>query len=234
MNWIKPFWIISLLTALTLEGSSILASKAGLLLFNDPPAYTMQPPTGLNWRNEKYAWGTWHKTNATDRHVSRCFDVRYQSNDVGARDSDDYKEIDGGNNVAVLGDSFVEGYGIDLDQTFARMLEHSYGKKGLNFGATGAFGPVQQYLIYDGLVSQIPHNEIVYFFLPANDFSDNADTSMDSFAGRFRPYFTKAEPVIEDGGNDSYQIIYPPDATPSDSYPSGMFGGPNVNYLARI
>ncbi|MCG8544207.1 MAG: hypothetical protein MJE12_08375, partial [Alphaproteobacteria bacterium] len=61
----------------------------------------------------------------------------------------------------------------------------------------------------------LPHDEVVYFFMPSNDFVDNSDQYMKLYGDRYRPYFRKKP------DSRSYKIIYPPDAVPSESFPSG-------------
>ena len=207
MSWISRGIIFIIL----FEVFSFSASKLELLLFNDSPGAYSRIYTGTEWRTENHAWGAWHKVNSkADRHQKSCFDVVYESNDVGARDSIDYLSLSSDNNVAIIGDSMVEGYGVDHADTFSYKLKGVYGKQGLNFGASGNFGPVQQYLLYKSLIAKIPHNEVIYFFLPANDFSDNDGHEMEYFGDRYRPYFF---------GKD-YEIVYPDRATPTEWFPS--------------
>ena len=156
MIWISRCIIIVLL----FELFSFSTSKLELLLFNDSPGAYSRIYMGKEWRTEKEPWGAWHKVNSeTDRHQMSCFNTTYKSNDVGARDSINYLSLSSNNNVAIIGDSFVEGYGIDIKDTFSYKLKKSYGKQGLNFGVSGNFGPVQEYLIYKLLIAKIPKSK---------------------------------------------------------------------------
>ncbi|MDA7437900.1 hypothetical protein N8773_00875 [Candidatus Pseudothioglobus singularis] len=178
---------------------------------------------GSEWRNEKELWGAWHKKNSRSRHVKECFNITYQSNDIGARDTENYLTIDNNDNVVVIGDSFVEGLGVPMEDTFSFRLKDEYGKKGLNFGASGNSGPLQQYLLYKNLASTIPHNEVVYLFLPSNDFEDN-DGRHSIYGNRYRPYFT---------GNE-YKITYPNGAVPSNFFPSGLNHSRYIRAIKRF
>jgi hypothetical protein len=207
MIWISRGVIFILL----FELFSFFASKLELLLFNDSPGAYSRIYIGNEWRTEKDPWGAWHKLNSkADRHQKSCFDITYKSNDVGARDSTNYLSLSDNNNVAIIGDSFAEGYGVDNKDTFSYKLKESYGKQGLNFGASGNFGPTQEYLLYKLLIAKIPHNEVIYFLLPSNDFVDNDVNNIHSFGNRYRPYFS---------GND-YKIVYPEKAAPAEWFPS--------------
>ena len=118
-------------------------------------------------------WGSWHKPNSRDRHRKICFDVEYQSNNLGARDNEIYDKNLPNDSIILIGDSFIEGMGVNLQDTFGEILEKEIGRKVLNFGSGGFFGPVQEAILYASLASKLPHNEIIYFFLPANDFVEN-------------------------------------------------------------
>ena len=54
--------------------------------------------------------------------------------------------------------------GVQLEDTFAEVLEKRIGRKVLNFGSAAHFGPVQAEILYRTLASKFPHNEIIYFF----------------------------------------------------------------------
>ena len=226
MKFVSKFLIIALVVIVCFELFSFAASKAGLLLVNSPPQYKVAT-WGDDWRNEKHPWGAWHKVKLSDQHTRSCFDVTYQSNDVGARDKHDYLGLKDTDNVAVIGDSFVEGVGVALEKTFTHQLKKKYGKRGLNFGTSGNFGPVQQYLIHKKLIKELPHDEVVYFFMPSNDFVDNSDRYMKLFGSRYRPYFSKKN------GDETYEIIYPPNAVPSETFPSGDATGASPQGITR-
>ena len=198
-------------TLVLIEFFSFVATKAGLLLFNETPWYTTERYVGLNWRTDDQPWGAWHAPNATDRHVTECFDVTYQSNNVGARDTRDYSEFESPESIVLLGDSFAEGYGVNIEDSFAKRVERQSGRPVLNFGTAGYVGPVQQVMIYEDLASLFPHSEVIYLFLPENDFVDNAPDQMPAFGNRYRPYYKFA------GG--SYAVVYPENAVQGAPYP---------------
>ncbi len=212
MSWIKTISLNCLILVFALEGGALLLTKFKLIPIVDEPTYSLRY-WGNNWRNEKESWGAWHKSNSRDRHKAACFDVEYQSNDVGARDDVNYQTQISPNSIALIGDSFAEGFGVNLEDTFAKKLSKDINKQVLNFGAAGGLGPVQQFLIYQELVSTIPHSEVIYFFLPANDFLDNSFLKERLFGNQYRPYF---RPI----GEEQYEIYYPPTAKKSEDFPS--------------
>jgi lysophospholipase L1-like esterase len=151
-------------------------------------------------------FGVWHPANATYRHQHRCFDVTYQANSYGARDIERPRQSSG-ERVVVLGDSFIEGYGIAAEDRISNRLETATGVPHLNFGTSGDFGTTQYYLLYKTLARQFLHNRVLIGILPANDFFD--DDPEFSHAGRYRPYWTGEYPnyrltYMVDNLEDSY------------------------------
>jgi len=199
---IKLFVFTILILIITIEIISLIATKLNLLMYNEEPGYLY--PSGDKWRTETMPWGSWHKPNFSDRHRKTCFDVEYESNNIGARDNEPYDENLPKNSIILIGDSVVEGMGVQLEDTFAEVLEKRIGRKVLNFGSAAFFGPVQEEILYRTLASELPHNEMIYFFLPANDFTENDRRWWNSRFNKFRhrPYFRKIK-------NNEYEVFYP-------------------------
>ena len=199
---IKLFVFTILILIITIEIISLIATKLNLLMYNEEPGYLY--PSGDKWRTETMPWGSWHKPNFRDRHRKTCFDVEYESNNLGARDNEPYDENLPKNSIILIGDSMAEGIGVNLENTFAEVLEKEIGRKVLNFGSAAFFGPVQQEILYRTLASELPHNEMIYFFLPVNDFTENDRRWWTSRLNKFRhrPYFRKTN-------NNEYEVFYP-------------------------
>jgi hypothetical protein len=205
--------IVILVSLFSLEFFSFAATQANLLLFNDVPNVYRHRYDGEEWRNQKEAWGAWHRPNSTDRHRTDCFDVRYQANEIGARDGPFSKEKTGpAPRYILLGDSFAEGFGVDIEKTAQAQLEKLTGAEIYNFGSNGYFGPVQYYLLYKNLASQYQHDGVILFFLPGNDFTDNDFAIWKTFYPTwYRPYYKKEE-------GERYSILYPEGAVPDDHF----------------
>jgi hypothetical protein len=134
-------------------------------------------------------FGVWHYPNRTVRVASPCFSVEYRSNSYGARDHEVSQRSSAACRVVVLGDSFVEGYGVNVHDRMTDIAERISGVEFLNFGVSGNFGTIQQWLLYREIASKFDHSEIALFFLPANDFDDNNPAHFS--AKRYRPYLKK-------------------------------------------
>ncbi len=155
-------WALALaITAIAAEATSFV----GLRLL-DLPTALVKPP-----KSEKLPWGAWGIPNSVSRRIAGCFDVTYHFNSVGARDRE--RSLQGANRWIILGDSFVEGFGISENDRLSDLLEKFTGYEMLNFGTSGSFGPLQYKILYEKLASKYEHKGIVVGLLPDNDFNDN-------------------------------------------------------------
>lgn len=197
----KMFFIIFLL--FLIEFFSFVGTKLNLFLVNHEPNYLYNQ--GNSWRNESSLWGAWHKINEKDKHITKCYSVEYRSNNVGARDDINYDDSLPLNSIVLLGDSLAEGMGVNFEDNFSTRLNELTRRQVLNFGSAGHFGPLQSMILYENLAKDFPHNELIFFFSPLNDFIDNNWEYWNSKLRRFRnrPYF------IEDPITKEFKIFYP-------------------------
>lgn len=195
MKALKLLRVIALnaiLTIVLLEIGLILAAMSNLLRM-DLPSYSLANVKPF-WRDTDPAFGVWHAPNRQYRHIKSCFDVTYSTNAHGMRDVErDLKT--GGRRVVVLGDSFIEGYGVASESRLTNLLGSQTGIPHLNFGTSGNFGLTQSWLLYKTFANRFDHDAVIISVLPDNDFSDddfaNAKTS---FRGRYRPYLIGSYP----------------------------------------
>lgn len=156
------------------------------------PAY-LRKNAEFSWRTDYEAWGSWHKKNATTRHVSPCFDVTYTSNSIGARDVE--RGVTPNNSIIFLGDSFIEGFGIIAEDRLSNKVEQKTGRAAINLSSAGSLGPLQYLMLYNRFADLFSHNTVVIGFLPYNDFTDNdpscEEWQKDNF--RYRPYYIKSD-----------------------------------------
>ncbi len=164
------------------------------------------------WYTEFEDWGTWHLPNAVTRHSELCFAVNYRSNRYGARDRDRPLNSDG-SRIVVLGDSFIEGWGVSEDQRLTNRLEEKLGQSVLNFGVAFHSGPLQYQILYEQLASDFDHDHVIIGILPANDFVDNDETHWQRdrnnyYRNRYRPYYN----IQGDTITPVYTVPQPTDA----------------------
>ncbi|MBF0246988.1 MAG: hypothetical protein HQL36_02785 [Alphaproteobacteria bacterium] len=151
------------------------------------PSYVM-PGLDPFWADIDPSFGVWHSPNVTYIHKAGCFRATYRTNAHGMRDRE--RALDApAPRAVVLGDSFVEGFGLERDERFTDRLERKTGVEHLNFGTAGDFGTVQEWLLYDTLASRFRHDRVMVVILPRNDFVDNdPEFGRVSHAQRYRPY----------------------------------------------
>ncbi len=188
-----------LLTLLLLEGGvATLVALHRLPLRR--PTYSLENLKTRFWADLDPAFGVWHPPGARYRHRTSCYDVLYEANRHGARDRD-RSERSAGPRVVVLGDSFVEGYGVARADRFTDRLEERTGIPHLNFGTAGSFGTTQSMLLYETLASRFDHDAVVFGILPDNDFlDDDLGHGRRRHAHRYRPYLS--------GDHPSYEVVY--------------------------
>ena len=185
------FGVVS--TAVLLEVSLRIASHLGVIT----PAERLTEPISF-YRDDEPAVGVWHPPNRSFLARADCFQVLYQSNSYGARDRERELRSEAPRAV-VLGDSFVEGIGVEFGRRMTDLLEARSGFEHLNFGTAGNFSSIQEWKLYETLASRFDHDWVLIFAFPNNDFVEN---DPDKFwqPDRYRPYLRRV--------GDSYEVFY--------------------------
>jgi hypothetical protein len=198
---IKKVLFIFIYILIILEITSFLVFKSGKLEISHHPEFYMQKNfvSNNNWWTEENFWGAWHLKKSKTKQIKSCFNVVYESNEVGARDKS--FKFNSTNDIILIGDSFAEGYGVNYENTSQKFIENLSGFNVLNFGVSKNFGPVQYFIIYDKFAKHFKHNKIIIYFLPDNDFGEN-DFSNWKGSYRFRPYYKKIN-------NNLYETFIP-------------------------
>ena len=147
-------------------------------------------------------FGVWHKFNGQFNHKRECFDVVYNFNSYGARDKERSQKSKYPRGI-ILGDSFIEGFGLEDDSRISNILEEKIGREILNFGTSGNFGTTQMALLYENLAAKFDHEFLIIGLFPHNDFDDNSiEVGHSKYPSRYRPY------RIINKESGSYELIY--------------------------
>ena len=88
----------------------------------------------------------------------------------------------------MLGDSYLEGFGVDYGERTSDLLEQMTGIEHLNLGITD-FGTIQEWLAYERFGLRYEHSKVIVFIFPENDF-DNNDPN-DESKNVYRPFLRK-------------------------------------------
>jgi len=198
---IGQYFLVLVICIASLEAGLYLMIRFGFLDVSYP-SYSIANAKPF-WRDLNADFGVWHSSNAKYRHWKVCFEVEYQSNSHGMRDAEADIESES-RRVVVLGDSFVEGLGIDYGERFTELLESFTGLDHLNFGTSGNFGTTQSFVLYETFASKFSHEAVIFAVLPNNDFLDDQPNFGRLRQGaRHRPYLVGKFP--------NYEIEYPSD-----------------------
>ena len=190
---------VALLTTFSLLLAAVLLECSLALLFHlldlpfSAPKYRLLQQWKPFWSETMPEFGIWHQPSSSGTIKKGCFEVEYHSNSYGAVDVE-RKKSSSNPRIVVLGDSFIEGYGVSQDTRLTSILESQSGIEHLNFGTSGVFGPAQYYLLYKSLASQFDHSAILVGVLPDNDFLDDDITyGRSAYYDMYRPYFVEAD-----------------------------------------
>ena len=193
--FVTKIGIMGTVLIISFEFFSFLGTKLQLFLVNDTPKfYKIGFKTKYTNKQLLYTskpWGDWKLPNRSIKHQTKCFDYTLSTNEIGARDTS-FEKLNK-EAVFLLGDSFAEGWGVKDSETSQFYLEKILKKDVLNFGAAGDFGPLQYLMIYEHFKQKYKHQEILVYFLPSNDFTDNDAVYWEKYGkniGRHRPYFS--------------------------------------------
>lgn len=201
----KKISVFIFIFLITFELFSLTFTKLGLFIFNETPKYSFEKKFLHDWIKYDEDGIVWHKKNYKTRHISRCFDVEYETNNIGARDYNDYFENDQNKSIMLIGDSFAEGPGVEIDKIFAKLIEKKTGKKVLNFGNSGT-EPKSQLIRYKKFGSNFNFDELIYFFLPQNDFLNPIQNSQNKKTEKVKNSQIKLFSQIN-LGQIKYQIV---------------------------
>ena len=236
MTKFRNYFILSFVLLISFELITYFIYKIKILEISHKPKIYLNKDEISNdeWWIEENLWGAWHIDNSKTRQIRSCYDATYISNEIGARDSS--FSTNTSNDVILIGDSFAEGYGVNLIDTSQKYIEKFTGLNVLNFGVSNNTGIVQYYEIYKNFAKNYKHNKLIIFFLPSNDFGEN-DYNNWRGSKRYRPYYKLTE-------NNNYEIFIPKNAVKNHKsktkkikkffkdyfWTSGLFINLNYNY----
>ena len=143
-----------------------------------------------------------HIPGATGWLVKPEFEVEYRINGAGLRDWDyGRKRLEKGMRLLVMGDSFAEGWGVQLAESVSKQLEKKLQNiasqkkfEVLNFGVAG-YGTDQEMLLFEQLGRSYQPNLVLVLFY-VNDLINNANRQGIGAERGYKPYFR----VGRDGG----------------------------------
>lgn len=218
----------SLLIGLTLTFASLAAALLLLegltrLLHLAAPA----EPTGNFWRTDpETGWSL--QPGATGRWFNPLgeYDVDVTINSQGLRDVEraDYHKPEGVYRILLLGDSYVEGLRVPLEQTFGKRLELALNANApvglryevINAGVSG-WGADQELLWLRAEGAKYQPDLVLLSFFPGNDFQNVSEALEVANMGRVQKPFFVAD---EAGVLTTHYYPFDPAAAPQPDRPA--------------
>lgn len=165
-----------LITIISLETSIRFLSLFNVLQLTDEidPNYLT-----TKWTSSHSQLGLWHLPDTTYTHRHTCFDVKYQFSHLGNRQIPHVENL---KNIAFLGDSFTEGYGLSIEDTYSFKLQQKNKFNVYNLAVAGT-NPINYLKTLEYFSKQIVFEKAYVFLYLSNDITD-------MFAIRNRSGFT--------------------------------------------
>ncbi len=175
---------------------------ATLLLELTVRILNLAPPTtslGWFWQGPDAQYGWAHQPGATGRWFNPYneYNVEVTINSKGLRDVEmDYVKAADEFRILVLGDSYVEGMRVPLEQTFSKVLEQRLNAvdspikfQVINAGVS-AWGTDQALLWYRNEGVKYEPDLVILGFFPGNDFLNNSEAlEVENFGAVRKPFF---------------------------------------------
>jgi len=146
------------------------------ILFAQNQSFLVKSHLDRSYLYKTKYWKVWHYPNAQSNHYKDCFNALYETNSAGMRGTE--PRTDSKFRIALIGDSYVEGYGKNLDEIFPHLLDSLTGKdvEILNFSTSGGFGTVNEVALYENLATHFKPDLVLLFYLNYNDAYDNMNS----------------------------------------------------------
>ena len=166
-----------------LRGVAVLSALAlGLLATEIWLRRYLPQPLGLSYRAPNGI--TLHIPGASVRYTRAEFDHRIDINSLGLRDREISRaKPPGVFRILVLGDSFVEGKQVPLQDTFAKQLERALDQRFpsrrwevINGGVSG-YGTADEIKFFESLGRSLDPDLVILAFCIGNDVQDNVASS---------------------------------------------------------
>ena len=184
-----------------MKGYNILLGLASLvvgLLVCEALLSWVQPqvsrrPAGVWQFDAELGWQ--HAPSSSGRLVTAHYDVEYRINADGLRDRAYPRTAAAGTaRILVFGDSFVEGWGVEVEESVSKQLEEALGAavadlevEVINFGMAG-YGTGQELLFFRRLGRLYQPDQVILVFYP-NDLWNNGNRTGIGAERGFKPYF---------------------------------------------
>lgn len=183
-------WVLALVSISITIGLIELVLR---ILFSSNQAFLVNHHQDRAFIHRNPYWGSWHYPNNEVHHQSDCFDATYRTNSIGLKAAELKPNRP---NIVLLGDSYLEGYGVSNEETIVHFLDSTFQEQYnfLPFGSSGGFGTVNEYALYENFARHYEPKLVVLFWLNYNDLYDNLNAIRKGF--------------LDDNGNYTFERFH--------------------------
>lgn len=199
---LKNIFASLIITIILLEIALAMLSHMGLIPIIFPTYQLDSPATYLPERS--FIYGHRHQPNSSYEIKKNCLHNHYRFNSLGFR-GPEMKIKSNKKRILVLGDSFMEGVGVEEDERLSNLMEEKSGLEHINF-AMGDKGSTQAFAIYQSIASNYQHDALILSLFPTNDFIDD-DPNLAKGENSIRPCWIGEYP--------NYELKFVPDSAPA-------------------
>lgn len=206
MTWVKVrkklirLSIQASITIALLEFFLFILVKMGLINIMTPTYHL--PKYGYFLPVRSHIFGYQHEPNSAYYINKTCLSTSFRFNSLGFRGLEHQKKSNK-TRAIVIGDSYMEGLGVNEEDRLSSILEKKLNIPHLNFGMAGK-SPSEEYVIYDSVASKYEHDIVLWSLFPSNDLTD--DNPANRVPNNIGPCW--------DGEYPNYQLKYFPDSAP--------------------
>ncbi len=162
------------------------------------------------------------------------YTVEVKTNSKGFRDVEhEYRPVPGVFRILVLGDSFMEAYQVELEESLPRRLERALAGRGVevvNMGV-GGYGTAQEFLLLREEGVKFEPDLVVLAFLQTNDVRNNSQ-ELEKALWKEEGIKTFGRPYARADAAEEKLVFTPPDFERSKQWAETM-GRAEKSYLLR-
>lgn len=186
----KPTIITNIIVLIIVSLLCFLVLEISVRLFTSESTYFFDTNTEI---------GVYNTPNLKGKSISPVgeFKVDIKLNSFGFNDVEHSKEKPSDvKRIAIIGDSFVESFQVDLNETMHRQLQNMLNQdknqkyEVLAFGV-GSTGTCEQYIRYKNLIDEFNPDTVLLMFFMRNDVYDNSIFLNSNSSARYRCFFDK-------------------------------------------
>lgn len=182
MSWLRNLFI-NLLLAGVVFLVMFLALEVYFRVFDYQPVEETVLDARLLWRHTPGYSGRFSSIIPSE------YNTKYEINSKWLRDYEYNYSRNEKLRIMVLGDSFTEGIGVEMPETYPKLLEDMFGRGKVEIinGGIKGYGPMEEIVFYRDELSRYDPDIVIMSFFPGNDVVDMGRPRILNVTGGDRP-----------------------------------------------